>query len=255
MDCRKSVTDTLGADVEGTPDSFRADGFACMGGEPQSSVAGFRIEVAERFSAGAALVAADADTDDGRKLRAKFRCFAKDAGGLSGTEVANGVEDPVKRDAEFGFCVGAGTLHADEERLKLASAPIIDDANGDVDLGMDNALAGKALEHAPCDQFVVFGSSQVLGHRFEGHEEAGEVGVAIESPGLGEVEGRGIVACAELDEGFWSNGAFQVEMEFGFGEAANERRRFHAVTVQSTGRCAAGGDGQARGAEDVVPMA
>ena len=36
-------------------------------------------------------------------------------------------------------------------------APHVDDADGDVDLGVDHALRGELLHHAPGGQFVVFG--------------------------------------------------------------------------------------------------
>ena len=36
-------------------------------------------------------------------------------------------------------------------------APHIDDADGDEDLGVDDALLGELLHHAPGDEFVVFG--------------------------------------------------------------------------------------------------
>ena len=51
-------------------------------------------------------------------------------------------------------------------------------------------------------------------------QEAGEVGVDVDGAGFGEGEGRGVVAVGELDEGFGGDGAFEVQMELGFGEAA-----------------------------------
>ena len=35
---------------------------------------------------------------------------------------------------------------------------------------------------------------------------------------------RGVVALAEFDEGCGRDGALEMEMEFGLGESANERR-------------------------------
>jgi hypothetical protein len=40
-------------------------------------------------------------------------------------------------------------------------APVIDDADGDEDLGVDHALRGEMLDHAPGGQLVVFGVIQL----------------------------------------------------------------------------------------------
>ena len=58
------------------------------------------------------------------------------------------------------------------------------------------------------------------GDGFEAEEEAGEVVVGVDGAGFGEGEGCGVVAKGELDEGFGGDGALEVEMELGFGEAA-----------------------------------
>jgi len=72
--------------------------------------------------------------------------------GLFDGEVADGVEDPVEGQAEFPLAAFAGALEAGKDGFKCAGievAPHVDDADGDVDLGMDNALGRKLLDHAP----------------------------------------------------------------------------------------------------------
>lgn len=225
VDGGEGVAEALGADVQGAPDAFGADGFAGMGSEAQTGGAGFGVEIAEGLSGGAALVSADADADDGRELGAHLGGFAEDAGGFVGAEVADGVEDPEEGEAELGFGAGAGALHAVKQRLEVAAAPVIDDADGDVDLGMNDALAGEALGHAPGDQLVILRGLEVLGDGFEGEQEAGEVGVVVKGAGLIEGERGSVVASAEFDEGFRRDGSLEMKVQLGFGKTADEVHR------------------------------
>ena len=57
----------------------------------------------------------------------------------------------------------------------------------------------------------------MLGDRLEGHQKAAEIGVVVENAGLIEIQGRSVVAGAELDQGFRSDCAFEMEMQLGFG--------------------------------------
>jgi len=43
------------------------------------------------------------------------------------------------------------------ESPRVEVAPHVDHAHGDEDLGMDNALLGQMLHHAPGNEFVVLG--------------------------------------------------------------------------------------------------
>jgi hypothetical protein len=73
--------------------------------------------------------------------------------------VAHGVEDPVEREAQLALAAFAGALQAGKDGLegaRIVIAPHVDDADRDVDLGVDHALRGQPLHHAPGGQFVVF---------------------------------------------------------------------------------------------------
>jgi len=93
---------------------------------------------------------------------------------------------------------------------------------------MHDSLAGQAFSHAPGDEFVVVGGAEMLRDGLEREQESGEVGVMKEGQGLVEGEsGSAVVAGAELDEGLGSDCAFEVKVEFSFGEAAKEGVRNH----------------------------
>ena len=115
---REGVADALGADGERLPDGLGAGGFAGVVGEAQAGLRGLGIEGAEGLGAGAALVAAEADADDGGVVRAHFGGLAEDALGLFDGEVAHGVEDPVEREAQFALGALAGALQAGEDGLE-----------------------------------------------------------------------------------------------------------------------------------------
>ena len=102
-------------------------------------------------------------------------------------------------------------------------APHVDDADGDEDLGVDDALLGEMLHHAPCGEFVVVGVHELARDGLEGVDEAGEVSELVKRFRLGKGDRRGVVALAQLDERGGRDGAFEMEMKFGLGEAADER--------------------------------
>ena len=189
----EGVADALGADGERFADGLGAGGFAGVVGEAQAGGAGLGVEGAEGLGAGAALVTAEADADDGGVLGAHFGGLAEDALGLFDGEVADGVEDPVEREAQLARGALAGAFQGGEDGLEAAGievAPHIDDADGDVDLGVDDALGGELLHHAPGGELVVFGVGEAAGDGLEGLNEAGEVSETVERLGVARVMGR-----------------------------------------------------------------
>ncbi len=186
---REGVADALGTDGQRFADGLWAGGFAGVVGEPQTSLRGFGVQRAECLGAGAALVASEADSDDGRVRGAEFGGLAEDPRGLFDREVAHGVEDPVEREAQLALATFAGAFQGGEDRLEgcwIVVAPAVEHAHGDVDLGVDDALRREMLDHAPGGQFVVLRSLQQAGDGLEGVQKSGEVGEAIERLGLGE---------------------------------------------------------------------
>ncbi len=225
MNCRKGVADALGANREGLPYSLGTGGFASVVGEPKAGGLGARKEVAEWLGAGAPLVSAEPDADDGRVEFPHLRSLAKDAIGLFDGEMADSVEDPVEGEAKLTGGAEAGALQTLENRLEAAGievAPHIDDANRDVDLGVNDALLGEMLHHVPRHELIVFGVAETARDGFEGFNEFGEIREAVERLGIVMSEGYGIVAGAELDEGGRRDGAFKVKVELRLGQAANE---------------------------------
>jgi hypothetical protein len=53
----------------------------------------------------------------------------------------------------------------------IVIAPQIDHAHRDEDLGVDHALLGQMLDHAPGGQFVVLGTDQQPGDGLEGFQK------------------------------------------------------------------------------------
>ena len=97
--------------------------------------------------------------------------------------MADGVEDPVNGEAQLAFGAVAGALESREDGFEargVVVAPHVDDADGDVDLGVDYTLFGEVLAHAPGDELVVVGVDELTGDGFEGFDEAGEVGELID---------------------------------------------------------------------------
>lgn len=221
----QGVADALGADVDGGPDGGGtgdgAGGLARVDGEAETGGAGFGVDLAELLGGAAGFVAADANADDAGVLVAEFSRQAEDVGGLFDAEVADGVDDPEDGGAELALGADAGALDGVHDRgdgeLRLEAG---EDAPGDVDLGVDDALVGEVADHVVGNQLEVVGGLEALGDGLEGHEEVGEVVVDVEGAGRIEGERSGVVALAQLYEGLGQDGAFEVEVQLGFGQAA-----------------------------------
>ena len=78
------------------PDNFWPGGLAGMVGQPQAGPRRLGIERTVRLGGDAALIPAQPDADDRRKLAPHGRSFAEDPLALFQAEVADGVEDPVE---------------------------------------------------------------------------------------------------------------------------------------------------------------
>ena len=91
-----------------------------------------------------ALVAAQADADDRGVWARISAALRKTRSASSHGEVAHGVEDPVEREAQLALAALPRPLQAGKDGLegaRIVVAPHVDDAHGDVDLGVDHALA------------------------------------------------------------------------------------------------------------------
>ncbi len=134
--------------------------------------------------------------------------------------MADGVDDPEERDVEVAFASGSALLDGGHDFVDVEAGEVVEDADGDVDLGVADALGGEVAEHVVGDGLVVGGGVEALGDGLEAHEEAGEVGVGVDLAGGFEGERGGVVAERKLDERLGSNGAFEMQVELSLGEAA-----------------------------------
>jgi hypothetical protein len=99
---------------------------------------------------------------------------------------------------------------------------VVDDADGDVNLGVDHSLGGEMLHHAPGSQFVVFRPDQLRCDGFKGFQEAGEVIELVKCYGLGERERAGVVPGAEFNKRRGQDCSFEVQVQLGLGQTADE---------------------------------
>ena len=217
----KTVADALGTEVERSPDRFRRAAFACVCGQAHAVVCGPGVGIAKKFGWGFLLIAADADGDYvavvilNRELEDFLRGF--------GAELADGVEDPEQGDAEVACATGAAAVEAFEDGGEILLAPEAD-SDRNIHFGVQHAFFFQALHQAVGDEFVVFGRAQVLGDVFEGEQEAGEIFVAVERVDFG-LRDAFAAALAEFEQRGGFDCAFEMQVEFGLGELAEEAAR------------------------------
>ena len=181
----EGVADALGADVDGGPDALRAGVFAGVAGEAEAGGFGFGVEVAEFVGGAEELVAADADADNAGEDVLQLGGLLEDAGAGFYAEVADGVDDPEKRDVEVGFGAGAAAFDGGDDLVDVEAGLPIKDADGDVGFGVADTLLGEVAEHVVGDELVVGGGVEAGGDGFEAEQEAGEVVVGVDAARFG----------------------------------------------------------------------
>src|SRR5215469_4332982 len=221
----ESVTDAFGAQVERAPDGTRARGFSSMSRHVQTVIAGVGVDIAEKLRLGFALIASDAEGDDVTIAITDGEIDDR-AGGL-GAELADRIEHPHERDAEVAGTAFASALEALEDRVEILLAPQVD-ADRDVDLGVQDSFRFELFHQAIGDELVVGGGLEVFGDFLEGHQESGEVGVAVDGFNFFKRAELAMTG-AEFEKGRRVDGAFEVEVEVGLGEGK------HSLDFISTG--------------------
>src|SRR5215831_900830 len=210
----ESVTDAFGAQVERAPDGTRARGFSCMSRHVQAVIASAGVDIAEKFRLGFALIASDAEGD--HVTIAITDGEIADRASSVRAELADSVEHPQERDAEVAGAAFASALEAFKDRVEILLAPQVD-ANRDVDLGVQDIFRLELLHQAIGDELVVSGSLEVFGDGLEGHQESGEVGVAVDGFDFFERAELAMTG-AEFEEGGRVDGAFEVKVKVGLGK-------------------------------------
>jgi len=95
-----------------------------------------------------------------------------------------------------------------------------------------DALFGEVLHHAPRGQLVILGVFQEARDGLEGFNEFGKVGELVKRLGFCRTHGRGVVPRAELGQRGRRDSAFEVQVQLGLGQAADELPDFdHAFSV------------------------
>src|SRR5579872_2188777 len=177
------MAQSLRSDCKRLPDRLRPGCLPGMVGQVQSGFARLSIEMPEWFRAGMALVPSEADSNNRWIASAQLGGLAEDALGFCDSEVPNSVEDPIDRHPEFALPADTRPLEAFEDGFEtccVVLAPHVDDADRDVDFGVDDALGGERFDHAPGDEFVVIGADQLARDGLEGIDESGKVSELIE---------------------------------------------------------------------------
>ncbi len=137
--------------------------------------------------------------------------------GLLRTEMAHGIDDPKNRDAELALSAQPAALGGLHDQIHVQPGKAVEDAEGEVHLGVAHPLRREVAHHVVGDGFVVGRSMQAFGDGFEAHQKAGKVGVAVDRLGLLESERNGIIYAGELHQGLGRDRALEVQVQLRFG--------------------------------------
>jgi hypothetical protein len=169
-------------------------------------------------------IAADAEGDYviARGLRGEsgdFHCSG-------GAEVADSVENPIDAQAvgitDRSIFEGSdGVAHGGEIRewILLAEKHY---ADGKGDFGEDDVLGEQVVREAASDQRVIGRSAQKGSDPFEGFEKTQKIWGFVARGDFGFRESFSVTR-GKFHGGFRRDGAFEVEMEFGFREGGDKR--------------------------------
>ena len=128
--------------------------------------------------------------------------------------MADGIEDPEKRNAEVTLTALAAAFQAFEDRIEV-QLPVITNTDRDIDLCMQHVLRFELLHEAVRDQFVVFRCPQKFADCFEGEQEPGEVVIRVNFLRLLDRGMRNPAPFLQFDQRRWLDRTFEVEVKFG----------------------------------------
>ena len=116
----------------------------------------------------------------------------------------------------------ATALDGLNEGLNLGVFPVIDDAERDVHLGVDDALRGEFADHVVGDEFIVVGAFEASGNgSLNDVHEAEEVLVDDRACAQSQrVSGSASWRLAKFEQRCRKNGAFEVKVELDFRQLA-----------------------------------
>src|SRR3981081_2866019 len=157
----KDVADAFRFEIQRAPDGLRPCTLARVSSEVKTVLRAARVGGCEPLWRTRALVAANAEGNNAAIV--KLDGEVEHALRLVGSELANGIEDPQKRDAEVFFSALAATFQALENRGEILLAPEAD-ADRNNHLRMQNVLRFQPLHQAVCNQLVVFWGAEMPRH-------------------------------------------------------------------------------------------
>ncbi|MNX90502.1 hypothetical protein D3C86_1225560 [compost metagenome] len=213
------MADPLGLeDVEGAPDARGAGGLTGVGHHGHPRLAAETEGLLEPLGRELGLGPADAETHDAPVLDPHH--LLGDPHAELGAHLARDVGDELHPHAQVtgGFLAGLGDRIHDRAEVRVLLDEVAGREEGLAVLDVEARLVSEELLG---HQVEVLGSPEALADGGVDVDEVEEVAEAIEIPDPFEVvSGQGDpVALGELEEGLGADGAFEVDVEFGFGEA------------------------------------
>src|SRR6202162_715536 len=215
----QAVADAFRFEVQRAPNGIRPGAFTSVRREMKTVLRAARVNACEPLWRTRTLVAANAEGHYVAIM--KLDGEIEHALRLLGSELANSIEYPHKRNAEVFLSALAATFQTLENRGEILFAPETDtDRNNN--LRMQNVLRFQPLHQPVSNQLVVFRCAQVSGHILESCQETRKVFVVVELLHFGERRTIHRVTLPQFEQRGGFDRALEMQMELGLGERADE---------------------------------
>src|SRR6185369_13100083 len=137
LPCSQSVTDTLRAQIQGSPNGFGAGTFSGMRGQAKTVFLGVSVGTAKQIRRTFFLVASNANADNISITVAN--CIFKSCSCRFRPKLAHRIENPQQRNSKVALATFTASLQSFEDGVEIQFAPYAH-THRDVNFGVEDSL-------------------------------------------------------------------------------------------------------------------
>src|SRR6266496_101539 len=137
----------LRSNIDSRPYALRPHRLPRMGRQTQPGSLRLGIQLAKQIGPTLGFIPTNPNSHDAWILRPQLRRLAKHPCRLLHPKVPHRIDDPQNRSPELLLAANPPPLNRLDVGLNLGLLPVVDNPEGDIDLGMDNTLRSQLPNH------------------------------------------------------------------------------------------------------------